>query len=95
MSDSVKLESEVLRAQDTKLILFLDIRSAGGEHLMHVKKICNKIAPLESKTIQILIQEEKLLENYFKVDISPKLIEAYVRHYDKLGSSKHRDFCEF
>ena len=92
--DSVELKTEALQAQDTKLCLLLNIQST-REHVMHVKKICDKIAPLESKSIQILIEEDKILENFFKLDINPKLIEAYTRIYNELALAKDRNPCEF
>lgn len=62
---------------------------------MHVKKICDKIAPLESKSIQILIENDKILDNFTKLEINPKLIEAYTRIYNELALSKDRECCEF
>ena len=91
--DSVK-NPEVLQEQDTKLCLSLNIQST-KEHVMHVKKICEKIALLESKNIQILIEEDKILENFFKLDINPKLIKAYTNLYNELALQKEREPCDF
>ena len=51
--DSVEQKSEAIQAQETKLCLLLNIKST-KEFDTQIKEICDKIFPLESKSIQIL-----------------------------------------
>lgn len=91
--DSVENKNEVLRTLNTKICLLLNIQST-REHVIHVKKISDIIAPLESKSIQILIEEDKILESFYKLDITETLIESYRKVFADLIMAKDKDSIE-
>ena len=62
--------------------------------MIHVKKICDIIAPLESKSIQILIEEDKILENFFELKITEPFLESYKKVYNDLCQLKDKDTNE-
>ena len=61
---------------------------------MHVKKICDVIAPLESKFIRILIEEEKILENFYLLEITESLLQAYRKVHQEISLTRELDTGE-
>lgn len=74
--ESVEKKSTLLQVNKAKVVLLLNIAST-KENVIHVKKICDIISPIESKYIQIMVEEDQIPEGFVRLEINEGVLEAY------------------